>query len=147
MLCLAAGLAYASYTLASQSLVDRVSPGQLTLRTFAVAALIAVPAVGFAVGGVSIGPQGWIVIGYLGVVATGVSYGMFSHALRHIPASTAVTLAMGEPLTAFVLAIVVVGERPGARAFGGLVLLVAGLVVVVWAERLKVFRPCPLVTP
>jgi DME family drug/metabolite transporter len=134
ILCLAAGLAYASYTLISQSVVDRVSPSRLTLRTFAVAALIAVPAARLAAGALSIAPQGWAVIGYLGVIATGLAYRMFSHALRHIPAPTAVTLAMVEPVTAFVLAIVVVGERPGSQAFGGLALVVAGLVVVVWAE-------------
>ena len=78
--------------------------------------------------------RSWWVVGYLGVCATGVSYLLFSHALRHISGATAVTLAMGEPVTAFVLAIAVVGEHPAPRAFGGLALVVAGLVIVVWVE-------------
>jgi DME family drug/metabolite transporter len=45
-----------------------------------------------------------------------------------------VTLALAEPVTAFVLAVLVVGERPGAAAVGGGLLVLAGLGVVVWAE-------------
>lgn len=136
-LCLAAGLAYASYTLVSQSVVSRVSPSGLTLRTFAVAAAIALPVAGSVSGAFSMAPSGWLVVGYLGVFATGISYLLFSHALRHISGATAVTLAMGEPVTAFVLAIAVVGERPAPQAFGGLGLVIAGLVVVVWVEAAK----------
>jgi DME family drug/metabolite transporter len=40
-------------------------------------------------------------------------------------------------MTAFVLAIVVVGERPGAVALGGLSLVFAGLLLVVWFETRK----------
>lgn len=133
-LCLGAGLAYASYTLISQGLVSRVSPADLTLRTFSVAAVVAVPAAWLVAGAFTAAPAGWWVVGYLGVFATGVSYLLFSHALRHISGATAVTLAMGEPVTAFVLAIAVVGEHPAPRAFGGLALVVAGLVIVVWVE-------------
>jgi drug/metabolite transporter, DME family len=45
-----------------------------------------------------------------------------------------VALALAEPVTAFVLAIVVVGERPGWLAFGGLMAVLAGLVMVVRSE-------------
>ncbi len=134
ILCLSAGLAYASYTLISQTLVSRVSPTQLTWRTFSVAAAVAVPVAWAVSGAFSATPAGWGVVGYLGVFATGISYLLFSHALRHISGPTAVTLAMGEPITAFVLAVAVVGERPAPQAFGGLGLVVAGLVIVVWAE-------------
>jgi drug/metabolite transporter, DME family len=140
ILCLSAGLAYACYTLISQSLVSRVSPTRLTLRTFSVAAVIAVPAAWIVSGVFAAAPAGWWVVGYLGVFATGISYLLFSHALRHISGPTAVTLAMGEPITAFVLAVVVVGERPAAQAFCGLGLVVGGLAVVVWAEALRAPR-------
>ena len=46
----------------------------------------------------------------------------------------AVTLALAEPVTAFVLAVLVVGERPGWLAAGGGLLVLAGLLVVVVAE-------------
>jgi drug/metabolite transporter (DMT)-like permease len=41
---------------------------------------------------------------WLGVVSTGVTYLLFSHALRHVSAATAVVLALAEPVTAFLLA-------------------------------------------
>jgi len=68
------------------------------------------------------------------VVTTGVAYLLFSHALRHISGATGVTLALGEPVTAFVLAIAVVHERPGVTAFAGLAAVLAGLALVVRAE-------------
>ncbi len=39
-----------------------------------------------------------------------------------------------EPVTAFLLAIVVVGERPGAFAYAGLAMLLAGLGIVIRTE-------------
>ncbi len=67
-------------------------------------------------------------------LSTGVAYLLFSHALRHISAATGVTLALAEPVTAFVLAVLVVGERPGWLAAGGGLLVLAGLMLVVFAE-------------
>jgi DME family drug/metabolite transporter len=50
--------------------------------------------------------------------------------LRHVAASTAVTLALTEPVTAWVLATVVVGEPLSAQKVLGAVLVLAGLTVV-----------------
>ena len=83
--------------------------------------------------------SGWAVVVYLGVAATGVAYLLFTHALQRISATTAVSMCLVEPLTAFVLAILVIGERPPAAAFGGLVLVMLGLGMVVRAE----LRPAP----
>ena len=46
----------------------------------------------------------------LGLVATGLSYLLFSSALRFISGATGVALALAEPLTAFTLAVLVLGE-------------------------------------
>jgi DME family drug/metabolite transporter len=59
---------------------------------------------------------------------------LFARALRYIAGATGVTLALGEPVTAFALAVLVVGERPRAIAFVGLALVLAGLAIVVWRE-------------
>ncbi len=71
---------------------------------------------------------------WLGLVSTGVAYLLFSHALQHVSAATGVVLALAEPVTAFVLAIVVVGERPGWAGALGLAAVLAGLWVVVSSE-------------
>lgn len=78
-------------------------------------------------------PDG-IAVAYVGVVTAGVSYLLFTHALRHISAGTAVTLALGEPVVAFALAVILVGEHPSAAGFFGLLLVVAGVVAVVRSE-------------
>lgn len=134
-LCLAAGLSYAVYALVNQQLVRQAAPSTVTLLVFGTAALIAVPAALWWVGALAALSAGsWLVVGYLGVVATGLAYLLFSSALRHIGAATGVTLALAEPLTAFVLAVLVVHEQPAMGAFAGLALVLAGLAVVIWAE-------------
>ncbi len=133
-LCLLAGLSYAAYTLISKRLVTQAAPAVITLWTFTVAAVIAVPVAATVAGPFTSSATGWAVVGYLGLVATGVAFLLFSHALRHLSGATGVTLALAEPATAFVLAIVVVGERPQWGAFAGLGLLLTGLGFVLWTE-------------
>ena len=140
-LCLAAGLSYAAYALLNQRLVQQAPPAIATLGVFGSAALIATPLAGLMAGPVRLDFGGAAVLLYLGVIATGLSYLLFSSAQRHIAGSTAVTLALGEPVTAFVLAIVVVGERPPLAAFAGLAMVLAGLAVVVWNEIRRHRRP------
>lgn len=137
LICLAAGFSYASYTMVSKHLVGVTSPEIATLSVFATAAVIALAVAALAVGPFTATRATWIMLSYLGLIATGIAFLLFSHALRHVSASTCVTLSLAEPMTAFVLAIVVVGERPAAVAFGGLALVVAGLLLVVWFESRK----------
>lgn len=75
-----------------------------------------------------------LIVGWLGVMSTGVAYLLLSHALRHVSGATAVALALAEPVTAFVLALAVVGERPAPLAYVGLAAVLAGLAVVVRTE-------------
>ena len=134
VLCLASGLSYAVYTLLNKTLVRHASAASITLRAFGVAALLALPAAWIEGGTPApVSSDYWAVL-YVGVVTAGVAYLLFSQALRHISAATGVTLALGEPVVAFTLAVLVLGEQPGAMAFGGLMLVIAGVLVVVRAE-------------
>lgn len=133
-LCLLSGLAYAAYTLATKRLVPLAPPALITLGAFGCAALIALPAAWLDAGWPRPGAADLIAVVYVGVFTAGIAYLLFSHALRHISAATGVTLALAEPVVAFGLALAVVGERPGAAAFLGLLLVVAGVAVVVRAE-------------
>jgi DME family drug/metabolite transporter len=133
-LCLLAGLSYAGYALVNARLVAAAAPAPVTAAVFGVATLIALPAAGWIAGVPQLAPRDGLVVLWLGLVATGVAYLLFSHALRHVSAATGVTLALAEPVTAFVLAVLVVGERPGWAAAGGGMLVLAGLLIVVVAE-------------
>lgn len=134
VLCLGAGLSYAVYALVNKRLVTGRSPAAVTLCAFSVAAAIALPVAALVGGPLETGARGWAVMAYLGVATTGVAYLLFSHALQRISGATGVALALGEPVTAFCLAVLVVGEQPGRAAFAGLALVLAGLAVVIRAE-------------
>ncbi len=138
-LCLTAGLSYAVYTLINQRLVQALHPARATAWVFGGAALLALPLAGL-IGGLpalaQLQPATWGVVLWLGVMGTGVAYLLFSHALKHISAATGVALALAEPVVAFGLAVLIVGERPGGWAVAGLGLVLAGLAVVVRSELL-----------
>lgn len=133
-LCLVAGLSYAVYALVNKHMVAQAAPGAVTGAVFTLAALIALPIAAALAGSPVLTARDLAIVGWLGVMSTGVAYLLFSHALRHISGATAVALALGEPVTAFVLALLVVGERPGAWAFAGLLAVLGGLAVVIRAE-------------
>ena len=140
LLCLTAGLSYAVYTLIAKSLSGHASPARASLWVFAAAAVIALPAA-WAI--VPSGPadlaaadgRTWLVVAWLGVMATGVSYLLFSTALRTISGATGVALALGEPLTAFTLAVLLLGEPLRASGLAGIALILAGLALVITGER------------
>jgi DME family drug/metabolite transporter len=138
--CLGAGLSYALYTLVLQRMVAGADAerapdaGAVTAAIFGVAALIALPLAAALAGAPQLRLGDLAVLAWLGVMSTGVAYLLYSHALRHVSGATAVALALGEPVTAFVLAIGVVGERPGWVAGAGLALVIAGLIGVIRAE-------------
>jgi DME family drug/metabolite transporter len=133
-LCLVAGLSYAAYTLISKRMVSATPAPIVTLCIFSCAAAIALPLAAAVSDLPTTSWQGWGIVVYLGVVATGVAYLLFTHALNRVSGTTAVSMCLAEPLTAFVLAMLVIGERPPPAAFAGLVLVMAGLALVVRAE-------------
>lgn len=133
-LCLFAGLSYATYAIVNQRMVSNASPFTVTATVFTLAAMFAIPgAVGLS-GVPDLHVSDVAIVLWLGVVSTGVAYLIFSHALRHVPAATGVVLTLAEPVTAFVLAIVVVGEQPGVSQGLGLGAVLAGLWLVVRSE-------------
>ena len=72
---------------------------------------------------------------WLGLATISIAYVMFTWGLGGLTAATAATLTLGEPLTASILGIVVLGERLSALAIIGLVILAAGLALLAWGSR------------
>lgn len=139
--CLAAGFSYAAYTVLNKQLVVRWHPATVTFYVFFVASVIAIPAAWVLVGPLQLSGRGWTVALFLGVVATGVAYLLYSDGLRFVSAASAVSLALMESATAFVLALAVVGERPLLAAYLGFVILLVGLALVVRAETQPAAQP------
>ena len=80
-------------------------------------------------------PRGALMAVWLGLATVAVAYGLFTWGLGGLKAATAATLTLGEPLTASILGIAVLGERLGALSAVGLVVLGAGLALLAWGSR------------
>ncbi len=140
-LCLLSGLAWGLYSLLNAELLRHMPAGRVTLWAFSVAALIALPVAAWDSAWPVLQTADLVAVSYVGVLTAGVAYLLFSHALRHISPATGVTLALAEPVVAFVLAVWVVGEQPGAWAVPGLLLVLAGVALVVRVELRGAARP------
>ena len=134
-LCLLAGLSYAAYALVNQALVIEGRVATVNAWVFTCSALISLPVAAWLGGPLTMNASGWAVVIYLGMVATGLAYLLFSVGLRGMSAATGVALSKAEPITAFVLSLLIVGERPAWWSVMGLLGVIAGLWLVVQAER------------
>lgn len=80
-------------------------------------------------------PRGLVMALWLGLATIAVAYVMFTWGLQGLSAATAATLTLGEPLTAALLGVTVLGEQLSALAIAGLVVLAAGLALLAWGSR------------
>jgi DME family drug/metabolite transporter len=119
------GLGYAGITALSRRM-SHLDPLLLTGLTSAVATVVLLPfavAAGMAVPSDAIA-NGWLL--YIGVVPTVGAYWLFYRGLRSTVSEVAGVLTLLEPLTAAVLAAIVVHESlSGAAVLGGLLMLIA----------------------
>lgn len=125
---LAAGLAYAVYTLAVKALLDLGwSPVASVGVVFGAAGLLGVAEL-VAVGGASVGgAPGLAAAAWLGVMTVTVAYLLFARGLERLPAATVATLTLAEPVVAAALGVLVLGEHLSPVASSGAVLLVVAL--------------------
>src|SRR5690625_6890315 len=72
---------------------------------------------------------------HLGIVATGIAYLLFAKGLTQVASSTAVTLALAEPLTAALLGVFIVGETLNTTSWIGIFLLMLGIGILIWGDR------------
>ncbi|CAM4021580.1 DMT family transporter [Palleronia rufa] len=129
-LALAAGACYAAYSLATSRVGRGVPSTSLAAGTFVVAAALAAPVLALAPLGWLGAPGVWGPLIFLGIGATGLSYALYTWGLTRMAASTGVTLALAEPVTALVLAVWVVGERLTGLGVLAAGTILAGLAVV-----------------
>jgi drug/metabolite transporter, DME family len=123
LLALAAGAAYASYVVIAKVSLARTPPLPLAATTFALAAIILSPALVIGDAPWRQVIAGWAWLSYLGVIATGVAYAIYTIGLRSVPASAAGIVSLMEPLTATLLGVGLFGERLGTLGVVGAVLM------------------------
>lgn len=130
-----AGLSFAVYTLVSKQLIEGHAPEEVTALVFSLAALFLSPVLFMYPLHWLAEPAGWTAALHLGLLATALAYLLFSKGLTGVPAANAVTLALGEPLTAAVLGVVLVGEVLTPLAWLGVGLLLFGLAVLSYPSK------------
>ncbi len=71
--------------------------------------------------------RGWLMLLVLGVVQLGLSYRLYSQAIRHVTALEAVLIPVVEPIFNPVWVLLFVGERPGPLALAGGVIVLGAV--------------------
>ncbi|RPF53184.1 EamA family transporter [Aquisalibacillus elongatus] len=137
VMSLGAGLSFATYTFVSKRLVEHHAPDTVVAIVFSTAALFLLPILFTADLSWTIEASGMISVLHLGVLATALAYILFARGLKEVEASTAVTLALAEPLTASMLGIFLIGESLTWLSGFGLILLMVGLILLSNKERIK----------
>ncbi|MET3575536.1 EamA family transporter [Bhargavaea ullalensis] len=136
-LALGAGLTFAVYSMMSKTVLEFAEPSAAVGVVFTISALLLSPVLFiFPLDGVAT-REGISVVLYIAIAATAVAYFLYTSGLKALPASTAVTLALAEPLTAAILGVLIVGERLGFFAWTGIGLILAGLIVLAFGGKLK----------
>ena len=128
---LAAGAGYALYSVTAKITMSAGMPSTLAIAApFTVGAVVVVVLA-------SGEPYGWLGTAggfamalHLGVAATGIAYLLFGFGLRRLTSATTVTLVLAEPVTATLLAVVVLSESLALFGWLGAAGVLTGLVVV-----------------
>jgi drug/metabolite transporter, DME family len=131
LLALGAGASYAVYTVSTKQLLDTGLGAIGTMAvTFTGGALLLAPILAGADLAWLAEPRGLLAAAWLGLVTVGIAYALFGRGLALLPAATVATLTLAEPLTAGMLGVAVLGERPGLVAGAGALAVAAGLVLL-----------------
>jgi drug/metabolite transporter, DME family len=136
---LGAGFAYATYAVASKRVLERGVDGPSAMAVvFVGSGILLAPALLVSGVGWALTPAGLATIGWLGLATIALAYTLFAAGLRHVDAPTATTLTLAEPLTATVIATMLLAERLGPAGLAGAALVTVGLVL---AGRRRGARP------
>lgn len=131
LFALACGFSTAFLTLGARMAMHRgATPDHVMATQFTIAALAMSPIL-------VLGPTAGLFAGepvmtaiYLAIIPTVVAYTFLGQGLVRLPQSTASTLLIAEPTVATVLGLLVLDERPGALAYAGMAVVLAGLALL-----------------
>jgi drug/metabolite transporter, DME family len=135
LMSLGAGLSFAIYTLVSRELVENHPALSVVAVVFTLSAICLSPFLFIYDMSWMASLQGIGVSLHLGIMATGIAYLLFARGLLRVSSSTAVTLALAEPLTAALLGVFIVGEYLSAVSWMGVMLLMLGIGILVWSSK------------
>ncbi len=127
-LALASSLNWAIFTIASKPVLKRLHPTLMITYVMVLGWLLLLPFFASAQGWNEIGRlsiEGWLAVGFLGVLCSGLAYIFWYDALARLEASQTAAFIYIEPLVTVVVAAIVLGEFFTPIAFiGGLTILI-----------------------
>lgn len=128
LVMVASVVVFAAFNLLGKPMAERFGSLKMNAFAYAAAGVLAVPLVA---GGWSDGAHAsalaWIGVVYMAVCSSVAGYLIYAHALRHLPASRVSVVVYLQPLLASLLAIVLLGERPGAGFLPAAALVLSGV--------------------
>ena len=134
-LSLFAGFVFAIYTIVSKFLLAKVEAIPAVAMTFSISAFMLMPFLFIFDSSWVVEPKNIGTILYLGIMTTSAAYILYLFGLKKVPSPSAVTLSLGEPLTAAVLSVVIVGEVLSPISWLGVILLLGGIIVLTFSGR------------
>lgn len=129
-LALTAGFSYSLVVLGARLIAANYHPVVPVALSFALGALLLLPAALTTGLVIDYPPLGWLVLIYLSIVPTALAYALYVRGMRSVRATTAATITLLEPLGSALLAILLLGERFTATGMVGAALLIASIVVI-----------------
>lgn len=132
---LGAGFLFACYTFINKKILEITGAVQAIAVVFSLSAIILIPFFfSFEKEGLFTIP-GILTVLYIGVFTSGIGYILFSIGLKKIPASSATTLTLAEPLMAALLGVLVVGEHLNTTAWVGILFLLGGILIITLSHK------------
>ncbi len=128
-------LLFAGFNLLGKPIAERVGSMRMNAITYAAAGLLALPvALSTMHRGEHASLLAWLGVVYMAAGSSVSGYLIYAYALRHLPASRVSVVLYLQPLLASLLAILMLGERPGIGFLPAAALVLVGVYVV---ERLS----------
>jgi drug/metabolite transporter (DMT)-like permease len=140
ILCVTSSLSYGSYIAVSRNLVRRYGALRVTSWIFQISAIITLPVAVYAWSGGGLEPvsgKTWVAVVYIVLVPTVMAYYLNAWALGRVAPSVVAIYIYMQPMLAFGLAPLILGERWNSKTILACVLIFAGVAVVTIRSRSK----------
>jgi drug/metabolite transporter (DMT)-like permease len=124
-------LLFAVFNLWGKPVAERIGSLQFNAISYFAAGVLAIP---FALGNLKAGAHAsllaWSGVVYMAIGSSVAGYLIYAYALRKLPASRVATVLYLQPLLASLLAVLILGERPGIAFLPAAALVISGVYIV-----------------
>jgi drug/metabolite transporter (DMT)-like permease len=122
---------FAGFNLWGKPLAERYGSMKMNAVSYASAGMLALPLVASHwTAGAHSSRLAWIGVTYMGACSSVLGYLIYGYALRHLPASRVAVVVYLQPVLASLMAIPVLGERPGIGFLPASALVLGGVYTV-----------------